>query len=91
MVVGGVVVRPAGVPLGLLSAQEGQIVADNYKESMDYVRDVVKEMNWERQQQERRDTARQNKRERNRKKYGHEKGEDIITFTYKEIMSFIKA
>lgn len=48
-------------------------------------------MNAEQRRQAEAAARKETRRAANRKKYGHEPGEDIITFTWKEIMSFIKA
>ena len=61
------------------------------KEQQEFVRDIMKEHSFEQRQAAERELKRQAKRDRNRKKYGHVPGEDIITFAWKEIMSFIKA
>jgi hypothetical protein len=59
----------------------------DFDKQMEMARDYVKEYHEELRQQK----AKEERRERNRKKYAHERDEGILTFAYKEIMSFLKA
>jgi hypothetical protein len=69
----------------------GEAVAEIPKDQAEYIQDYVKEMNAEQRRQAEAAARKETRRAANRKKYGHEPGEDILTFTWKEIMSFIKA
>jgi hypothetical protein len=59
----------------------------DFDKQLEMARDYVKEYHEELRQQK----AKEARRERNRKKYGHDKDEGILTFAWKEIMSFIRA